>query len=75
MFRDPQVARLTGSRDRDGFDESRLRAWYGTRADQDDRLDLAVVERATGRVVGEGVLNEWDPADESCTAWGPRRRG
>ncbi|MCX4835122.1 GNAT family N-acetyltransferase [Streptomyces sp. NBC_01016] len=67
MLHDPEVARLTGSHDRDGFDEVRLRAWYGSRVDQDDRLDLAVVERATGRVVGESVLNDWDAGNESCS--------
>ncbi|MGW0734040.1 GNAT family N-acetyltransferase [Streptomyces sp. NPDC002851] len=62
MFRDPESARLTGSHET--FDEPRLRAWYGTRGERDDRLDLAVVERATGLVVGEAVLNEWDPGNE-----------
>ncbi|MEU2548104.1 GNAT family protein [Streptomyces roseolus] len=61
---DPEVSRLTGSRT--AFDEAALRAWYGSRGAADDRLDLAVVERATGRVVGEAVLNEWDPGNESC---------
>ncbi|MFH8729697.1 GNAT family N-acetyltransferase [Streptomyces termitum] len=64
MFEDPEVTRLTGSHAR--FDEGALRAWYGSRGEQDDRLDLAVVERATGRVVGEAVLHEWDPGNESC---------
>ncbi|MFI0417238.1 GNAT family N-acetyltransferase [Spongiactinospora sp. 9N601] len=65
MLKDPEVARLTGSHATD-FDDERLRAWYATRADQDDRLDLAVVERATGRCVGEIVLNQWDEGNESC---------
>ncbi|GAA3393738.1 GNAT family protein [Streptomyces roseoviridis] len=64
MFQDPEIARLTGCHT--DFDESGLRRWYGSRGDQNDRLDLAVVERATGRVVGEAVLNEWDPDNESC---------
>ncbi|MGW3518412.1 GNAT family N-acetyltransferase [Streptomyces hydrogenans] len=64
LFEDAEVARLTGSHTR--FDEPALRAWYGSRGAADDRLDLAVVERATGRVVGEAVLNEWDPGNESC---------
>ncbi|GLW48888.1 acetyltransferase [Streptomyces sp. NBRC 14336] len=66
VFLDPEVSRLTGSHDDGGLDEGRLRAWYGSRGEQDDRLDLAVVERATGNVVGEVVLNGWDPANESC---------
>ncbi|MFD0367393.1 GNAT family N-acetyltransferase [Streptomyces sp. NPDC059071] len=64
MLRDPEIARLTGSHA--DIDESALRAWYGSRGAQPNRLDLAVVERATGRVVGEAVLNEWDQANESC---------
>ncbi|MFE4965900.1 GNAT family N-acetyltransferase [Streptomyces sp. NPDC056660] len=67
VFQDAQVTRLTGSHRENGLDEARLRAWYGTRADQDDRLDLAVVEKATGNVVGEAVLNEWDAGNESCS--------
>ncbi|WP_336246951.1 GNAT family N-acetyltransferase [Streptomyces cupreus] len=38
-----------------------------TRQDQDDRLDLAVVEQATGNVIGEAVLNEWNQGNESCS--------
>ncbi|MFF2775099.1 GNAT family N-acetyltransferase [Streptomyces sp. NPDC058052] len=64
LFEDAEVARLTGSHTH--FDEPALRRWYGSRGATDDRLDLAVVERATGRVIGEAVLNEWDPGNESC---------
>jgi RimJ/RimL family protein N-acetyltransferase len=63
---DPEVARLTGSSPDDAPDEERTRAWYGSRNAQDDRLDLAVVDRATGECVGEVVLNEWDPDNRSC---------
>lgn len=66
MFRDADGSRLTGSHGHEEPDEARIRAWYETRGDQDDRLDLAVVERATGNVVGEVVLNEWDADNESC---------
>lgn len=66
-LRDADILRLTGSHGA-GEDpgELRLRAWYGSRGTQDGRLDLAVVERATGAVVGEVVLNDWDRANESC---------
>ena len=40
--------------------------WCGTRAEQDERLDLAIVENATGEVAGEAVLNEYDAARESA---------
>ncbi|QLJ02495.1 GNAT family N-acetyltransferase [Streptomyces sp. NEAU-sy36] len=80
LFRDAGTSRLTGSHDGGELDEARIRDWYGTRRDQDDRLDLAVVERTTGHVVGEAVLHEWDPSNESCgfricLAPGTRGRG
>ena len=40
--------------------------WYATRNDTDDRLDLAVVDQASGACVGEAVLNDWDPGNQSC---------
>ncbi|TYC23170.1 GNAT family N-acetyltransferase [Micromonospora sp. MP36] len=76
---DPEVARLTGSPP-EPIDPGRLRAWYGTRNSQTDRLDLAVVDKATGACVGEVVLNEWDGHNRNCnfrTLIGPagRNRG
>jgi len=65
MYRDPAVRRLTGSHS--GIDPAAGLAWLVSRADQDDRMDLAVVERSTGACVGEAVLNEWDPANETCS--------
>ncbi|WP_405112828.1 GNAT family N-acetyltransferase [Micromonospora sp. NBC_01405] len=62
---DPEVGRLTGSPP-GGSDERRLRDWYGSRNAQADRLDLAVVDRATGDCVGEVVLNDWDGWNHSC---------
>ncbi len=47
-------------------EEQILRDWYLTRNDQADRLDLAVTDKATGACVGEAVLNQWDPGNESC---------
>ncbi|GAA4575657.1 GNAT family protein [Micromonospora coerulea] len=74
---DPEVVRLTGSPAGEAVDPGRLRAWYGTRNAQPDRLDLAVVDRATGACVGEVVLNEWDGHNRSCnfrTLIGPAGR-
>ncbi|MER5991070.1 MULTISPECIES: GNAT family N-acetyltransferase [Streptomyces] len=77
IIQDPEVVRFT-------FDPSveltpeRLRSWYGSRSAQPDRLDLAVTDRATGELVGEVVLNAWDPDARSCTfrtLIGPRGRG
>jgi RimJ/RimL family protein N-acetyltransferase len=58
-------------------EEQLLRDWYLTRNDQPDRLDLAVADKATGACVGEAVLNQWDPGNESCNfriLLGPRGR-
>ena len=80
---DPEVGRLTGSVNSStqpadaAFDEGRLRQWYATRNAQPDRLDLAVVDRASGECVGEAVLNEWEPENASCNfriLIGPRGR-
>ena len=73
---DPEVTRFTGSRG--GISEEKARQWMRTRKDQTDRLDLAIVTKATGRTVGEAVLNDWSPEDESCNfriLIGPEGRG
>lgn len=68
---EPDVVRLTGSANRSDSAEDlpldSLVDWYGTRADQSDRLDLAVVDKATGQVVGEVVLNHWDPGSRGIS--------
>lgn len=61
---DPDVARLTGSHREIG--EEQAREWMRTRKDQTDRLDLAIVDKASGAVVGEAVLNDWDPDNQCC---------
>jgi RimJ/RimL family protein N-acetyltransferase len=84
-LRDPEVLRLTGSVHGDEAaaepdDPGRieqLRRWYRGRNAQSDRLDLAVVNKASGQCVGEVVLNEWDPGNRSCnfrTFLGPSGR-
>jgi RimJ/RimL family protein N-acetyltransferase len=67
---DPEIQRLTGShpRDFDATPELRRRAveeWYRTRHEHDDRLDLAIVDRASGECTGEIVLNEFSAPDRS----------
>lgn len=64
MLQDPESMRLTGSHAT--FDAGIAENWYATRADHDDRLDLAVVERASGEYVGEVVVNELDTDNRSC---------
>jgi RimJ/RimL family protein N-acetyltransferase len=62
-----EVTRFTDPHDDgSGVDEEPYREWLRTRKDQTDRLDLAIVSKATGRTVGEAVLNKWSPEDESC---------
>ncbi|QYX79940.1 GNAT family N-acetyltransferase [Streptomyces akebiae] len=65
ILADPEVVRLTGSATEE-FGADRLRAWYGSRSEQNDRLDLGIVDRASGELVGETVLHEWDEANRSC---------
>lgn len=69
---DPQVRILTGSvgstaeaREPVVADDE-LRHWYASRPGQTDRLDLAIVERATEELVGEIVLNELDTERRSA---------
>jgi RimJ/RimL family protein N-acetyltransferase len=72
VLSDPEVRRLTGSvgttaeAERPQQVDDRLRDWYATRNDQVDRLDLAIDDAATGRLVGEVVLNEVDLDALTC---------
>ena len=74
MLRDPEALRLTGSTNGpddmpewDAAAEPKFWDWYSTRNHQTDRLDLAVVDRASGQIVGEAVLNDWDSGNRSCS--------
>lgn len=48
------------------FTREQLDEWCASRARQDGRLDLAIVENATGEYAGEAVLNEFDPDQGSA---------
>jgi RimJ/RimL family protein N-acetyltransferase len=48
------------------FEYDDIAAWCASRAEQDERLDLAIVENATGAVAGEAVLNEYDAEQDSA---------
>ena len=77
IIEDPDVVRFTGEPSAE-LTVERLRDWYGSRSAQTDRLDLAVTDRATGELVGEVVLFEWDARARGCTfrtLIGPRGRG
>jgi hypothetical protein len=52
MYGDSDVRHLTGSHS--DIDPTAGLAWLVSRAEQADRLDLAIVERMTGACVGEG---------------------
>lgn len=85
MLADPELLRLTGSvtstaeaEQYPGGADDTMREWYATRATVDERLDLAIVETATGALVGEVVLNEFDPHARSAnfrTLMGAAGRG
>jgi RimJ/RimL family protein N-acetyltransferase len=68
---DPEVARLTGSvngshEEPDFLPLPRLREIYDGWSRADDRLVWAIIDKATGAVVGEAVLNDWDEANHAC---------
>jgi RimJ/RimL family protein N-acetyltransferase len=72
---EPEVRRYTDTRGT--FTPDQIRAAIVAHADAADRLDLAVTDAATGELVGEVVLNEWDEPNRSCnfrTLLGPRGR-
>jgi RimJ/RimL family protein N-acetyltransferase len=62
---DDETLRLTGSHQKAaGLGE--LERWYATRAAHADRLDLSIIERATGEWAGEVVLNDLNADNECC---------
>lgn len=76
IIEDPEVIRFTFGPSTE-FTLELLRSLYGVRASAPDRLDLAVTDPATGELLGEVVLNEWEPAARSCnfrTLIGPHGR-
>ena len=85
ILADPEVLHLTGSvhtsadlLGRPTVLDAKTRLWYRTRAEQPDRMDLAVVDPASGECVGEIVLNDWEPGNQTCNLRiliGPRGRG
>lgn len=62
---DEEANRLTGTHD--SFTYEQIERWVSTRADTDDRLDLAVTDPTTGEWLGEVVINEWDADNRSCS--------
>ncbi|GIH91234.1 acetyltransferase [Planobispora siamensis] len=64
LVNDPETARLTGSHGK--VDYRSTAAWYGSRGEHDDRLDLAICTADDDAYVGEVVLNELDTGNLSC---------
>ncbi|MDE0572748.1 GNAT family N-acetyltransferase [Demequina sp. B12] len=58
MVNDAEGNDLTATRTT--FAREQIEQWVDTRATAPDRLDLVVVEKATGDFAGEVVLNEYD---------------
>lgn len=61
---DDEALWLTGTQRKAG--RKKLLRWYATRADHADRLDLSIIDRASGRWAGEVVLNNLDTVNRSC---------
>lgn len=64
-LQDSEANRLTGTHGE--FDRTQINKWCATRADDHDRLDLAVINKATGAWAGEVVINEWDCDNQTCS--------
>jgi RimJ/RimL family protein N-acetyltransferase len=76
LIQDPEIIRFTFEPPAE-LTLERLRPLYASRATHPDRLDLAVSDPATGELLGEVVLHNWDPGTRSCTfrtLLGPRGR-
>ncbi|MFG2823449.1 GNAT family N-acetyltransferase [Kitasatospora sp. NPDC048365] len=73
---DPELRRLTGTVRE--FTLADTEQWCADRADQPDRLDLAIEDPHTGEFLGELALNELDPDNHSASfriALAPGRPG
>ncbi|MCC3300604.1 GNAT family N-acetyltransferase [Arthrobacter sp. zg-Y895] len=62
-LQDPEGRRLTGTHA--VFAPEQIRSWLQTRAGEADRADWAIIRAEDGVYVGEVVLNDLDPDNES----------
>jgi RimJ/RimL family protein N-acetyltransferase len=72
---DAEAIRLTGTHQT--FTLEQIQQWCATRCMQEDRLDLAIIDRGTNAWAGEVVINDWDADNRSCgfrIALGPAAR-
>lgn len=68
ILSEPDLKKLTGSvfNDKEAYadpqpeEKEKIRKWYMTRNEQNNRLDLAVVHKNSNQVIGEVVFNEYD---------------
>jgi RimJ/RimL family protein N-acetyltransferase len=63
FLREPEGRRLTGTHAE--FDVETAIEWLATRGDQHDRADWAIMRASDGVFLGEAVINDFDPANES----------
>ena len=64
LVNDAESTRLTGTQQT--FTRDQIASWAASRGDHADRLDLVIVDRADGAVVGEAVINDWDATNRGC---------
>lgn len=64
MLQEPECLRLTGSRS--SFTRESVDAWYSSRGEVQERLDLAIADVTTDACLGEVVLNNLSEVDRSC---------
>lgn len=61
---DEEARFLTGTHAE--FSREQIERWVSSRAEQPDRLDLAVVDLASGEWLGELAVLDWDSDNRSC---------
>ncbi len=64
LIQDAESLRLTGTQGT--FTREGAARWIATIAEQDDRIDLAIILRDTDELIGEVVLNHIDPINRSA---------
>jgi RimJ/RimL family protein N-acetyltransferase len=64
FLREPEGMRLTGTHAE--FDVETAIVWLATRGDHHDRADWAIVRASDDVFLGEAVINDFDPANESA---------
>lgn len=63
MLSEPEAMRLTGTRA--SFTRAGVISWLSSLAERHDRADWAVIRREDGVHLGEAILNDYSPEDET----------